>query len=409
MPRSNFLFLFLILFGLSAVGIANAQSSDTLKKLIEDKAKELETLNGQIQETQGKIEETRGQQKTLKKELGNLDYGISRLNLSIKSSEINIEKLGLEILSLQYNIESAENSMENHKNAIAQLLRAMQQKDDENLLLIFLKGQSLADSLFELEGINNINKNLSIEISRLGQLRDELQKVLGETNKKKNELELEKNNLTHRNVILQDQKKERQYLLAQTKNQERLYQQQLEELEKRQEEIGKEIAKIEEELRLTLDPSLIPTPRPGVLTKPTTGIITQGYGATSFAQRAYKSRFHNGIDFNAPIGTPIFAAESGKVVAVGDNGRVQFGKFVAIQHNNNLTTLYAHLSRQLVQEGAEVQRGDLIGYSGNTGYSTGPHLHFTVYITQSFLMKNFPACRCGLVPVGVTVDPMEYL
>ena len=88
--------------------------------------------------------------------------------------------------------------------------------------------------------------------------------------------------------------------------------------------------------------------------------------------------------------------------------KYQYGRYVLIKHDNNLSTLYAHLSRQVVARGATVKRGDLIGYSGNTGYSTGPHIHLTVYWAPSVQMKSVPPAA-GLVPVGVTIDPNDYL
>lgn len=109
------------------------------------------------------------------------------------------------------------------------------------------------------------------------------------------------------------------------------------------------------------------------------------------------------------------AAADGKVIAIGNNdkgtsrwARYQYGKYIVIEHENNLSTLYAHLSRIIVQKGEAVKRGDIIGYSGETGYSYGPHLHFTVYWTPSVQFKSIPPAA-GLVPVGVTINPMDYL
>ena len=93
---------------------------------------------------------------------------------------------------------------------------------------------------------------------------------------------------------------------------------------------------------------------------------------------------------------------------LGTRQKRQYGRYVLIKHDNNLSTLYAHLSRQVVARGATVKRGDLIGYSGNTGYSTGPHIHLTVYWAPSVQMKSVPPAA-GLVPVGVTIDPNDYL
>lgn len=95
------------------------------------------------------------------------------------------------------------------------------------------------------------------------------------------------------------------------------------------------------------------------------------------------------------------------MIAAGDNGRVQYGRYILVKHNNNLTTLYAHLSRFAVAKGAQVKRGEVIGYSGNTGYAFGPHLHFMVYQSATVQLKSIVGA--GLVPVGVTIDPRKYL
>jgi murein DD-endopeptidase MepM/ murein hydrolase activator NlpD len=90
-----------------------------------------------------------------------------------------------------------------------------------------------------------------------------------------------------------------------------------------------------------------------------------------------------------PEGTPIAAAAAGKVIYCGwESG---YGNLVVIDHGNNLATAYAHQSRIAVSCGQEVSRGEVIGYVGSTGHSTGPHLHFEVRIN------------------GSTVDPLGYL
>lgn len=92
----------------------------------------------------------------------------------------------------------------------------------------------------------------------------------------------------------------------------------------------------------------------------------------------YKIRkMHTGIDFTAPVGTPIYATGDGRVTAVGVDGG--YGRRVLINHGYSYTTLYGHMSRFAVKQGQHVKRGDLIGYVGNTGTSTGPHLHYEVH------------------------------
>lgn len=99
--------------------------------------------------------------------------------------------------------------------------------------------------------------------------------------------------------------------------------------------------------------------------------------------------FHTGTDMACPTGTPILASMSGKVSAAGIN-RV-YGNYVIIDHGNGYQTLYAHMSKIIATKGQWVSQGTRIGLVGSTGYSTGPHLHFTVY-------KN-----------GKLVDPMSVL
>ena len=108
-------------------------------------------------------------------------------------------------------------------------------------------------------------------------------------------------------------------------------------------------------------------PIPGVYT------VTQHYGMGSPA--------HNGIDIAGPYGTPIVAAESGNVIEANDYDEWgdSWGYYVLIWHNGTYTTRYAHLSSLAVGFGQEVSKGQVIGYEGSTGNSTGPHLHFEVY------------------------------
>ena len=88
-------------------------------------------------------------------------------------------------------------------------------------------------------------------------------------------------------------------------------------------------------------------------------------------------RNHTGVDFACPTGTPIGAAMSGKVVYVGWSNI--FGNYVIINHINGYQTLYAHMSKITCKNGQKVDQGTKVGLVGSTGYSTGPHLHFTVY------------------------------
>ncbi|RDS78532.1 M23 family peptidase [Alteriqipengyuania lutimaris] len=87
---------------------------------------------------------------------------------------------------------------------------------------------------------------------------------------------------------------------------------------------------------------------------------------------------HNGVDLAAPSGTPIYATADGVIERANYWG--SYGNYIQIGHGNAIETRYAHLSRIVVSDGAQVRKGDLIGYVGSTGRSTGPHLHYEVRI-----------------------------
>ncbi len=109
---------------------------------------------------------------------------------------------------------------------------------------------------------------------------------------------------------------------------------------------------------------------------PVRGIITSWF---SWRRDPFSGRnsFHTGLDIGVPMRTPIGASMEGTVEDVGYSPIM--GKFVMLRHSGGWKTLYAHMDSAIVQRGQYVQRGARIGYSGNTGYSTGPHVHFSVY------------------------------
>lgn len=118
--------------------------------------------------------------------------------------------------------------------------------------------------------------------------------------------------------------------------------------------------------------------RKGLMRTPVEGArLTSGFGMRFHPLLAY-SRMHQGVDFGAPHGAPILAAASGTVSFAGRHGG--HGNYVQLKHNKDLTTAYAHMSRFAVRPGQQVSQGQVIGYVGSTGMSTGPHLHYEVWL-----------------------------
>lgn len=114
----------------------------------------------------------------------------------------------------------------------------------------------------------------------------------------------------------------------------------------------------------------------GELARPTNGRITSGYGMRRHPILRYK-RMHSGLDFGGGYGAPIYAVTDGTVTYAGRKGG--FGNYVKLRHSGGLASGYAHMSRIAVRNGRRVRKGQIIGYIGSTGLSTGPHLHYELY------------------------------
>ena len=121
---------------------------------------------------------------------------------------------------------------------------------------------------------------------------------------------------------------------------------------------------------------------------PVKGYLTSAFGLRK-APIAGATRMHKGLDISNRVGTPIRAPADGKVTFSGYDGA--YGVCVTIDHGNGLMTRYAHLNKAAVKNGDEVLRGEVIGALGNTGRSTGPHLHYEVHVN------------------GIPVNPMRYI
>ncbi len=397
--------------------------NNELKTKINEKATILEAIEAQKAAIQQNLEEVEGSARTLSQEVKSIDTNIRQLDLTIQSNEVLIEKLGLELEFLGDEIPRIEDSIKNAKLTIKKLFVELQERERENLLVMFLRNQSLSESVGELQTLTALNNRLTIQIEEFRTLQEALANRINETSRTKSRAQVEITNLASRQVIAAEVKSEKERLLEATRSQEELYLRQLEQLKALQAEISKEIDAIETELRRTIDKNLLPLPRPGVLLWPVGGgRLTQEYGYTTFAARNYGSKFHNGADIGAPIGTEVYASEKGIVINVGNQDayrgcyRAGYGRFIVVKHENGLTTLYAHLSRQIVKVGDEVERGEVIGYVGRTGWATGPHLHFTVFATQTITPArgNLPegtvqSRSCGPMPVGGDMNPLQYL
>ena len=131
--------------------------------------------------------------------------------------------------------------------------------------------------------------------------------------------------------------------------------------------------------------------------------ITQKFGENPAAYADDGLKGHNGVDFGCPFGTELLAAANGVVVEVGDQGKAGYGKFFRIKTVGGLQLTYGHCSNVLVKNGQVVTVGQVVALSGNTGRSTGPHLHFGVRVyTATGDIANYSNGFKG------AVDPLPY-
>lgn len=403
--------VFLVLFFLkiypAQIYSAQASAEDILRQQIDDKQRLIQQLEKQIQDYEAGIKSTTGQEKTLKNQIASLNAKIKSLLLQINLTRTEISKANLEINRLDLQISQKNNDLARNKEYLSSIMLAISQSDQESNILKFFKYPQITAAVKDLFLVQKLQEAALNKIQEIGSIKKSLENSQEDLSQKKDGLDKQKATLEYQNQNLSDTKNSQNQLLAQTQNQEKKYQSLLQETKKQQEQIQQDIYSLENSLRQLINPGSVPGAKSGILAWPLSGYrISQKYGPTSitgFINDSYK--FHNGIDIAAPEGTPVKAADDGVVVGVGKSDYA-YGKWVAIKHYNGLTTLYGHFSYIGVNTGQTVKRGDIIGRVGETGFATGPHLHFTVYATNTFsiISKWF-----GLLPMGGSLNPLDYL
>jgi len=396
----------------------SAQTSAELKIQIEEEINALEQkkqqLEQQAQQLKGSISQTQEQANTLKNQIANLKNQIASLQTQISLTGKKIDKTKIEISGVQNDIFNTQEKIIKQKNTIGQLLLFMDRMDKDSLLSILLKNNDLSDYFRQTQSAITINTNLVNLVDDLEDTQNQLNQNKNSLEGKKNDLESLKQQQSAQKSSLGQVTTDKNKLLTRTKSQEAEYQKLLAETEELQRQANLEIFQLEDKLRLAIDPNSLPLARPGILGRPVEGRQSQPYGCieTAFARRNYpscnnkKGGFHNGLDLAASYGTPIHAAEDGRVVAIGSAPNA-YGVWAAIEHQNGLVTAYTHMSVRSVKVGQEVKRGDIVGNMGSTGLSTGSHIHFMVYAPKTFTTKQ--SAISGVLPIGATLNPLDYL
>lgn len=415
-------FLLLLSAALAALFVhtASAITPQELQTQIADRNEKVEALEKEIAQYQAQLTATAKERQTLQGAVTSLDLSLKKLSAQIKLTETKIANATARIQELGGSISDKEARIRNAREGIGEALRTMNEQEEVPLVQQVLSGAQLSDAIDVLTSESRFQASLDQKITDLTDLKRNLVEAKGETERYRKEFQSLRAKLSDEKRGLDVARTEKQKLLTATKNKEANYQKIISDKIAAQTALEQELNDFESQLRLLTDPSSVPPPRKGAIAYPLDDIyVTQYFGNTAFATAnpsIYSGKGHNGMDFRASVGTRVKAARGGIVKGTGDTDLVcpyaSYGKWVLIEHDNGLSTLYAHLSYIQAQTGQRVSAGQVVGFSGSTGYSTGPHLHFTVYATPGVKITAFPSrsvsCK-GKVYTMPVADQRAYL
>ncbi|HEY4487834.1 MAG TPA: peptidoglycan DD-metalloendopeptidase family protein, partial [Candidatus Paceibacterota bacterium] len=362
--------------------------------------------------------------KTLQNALDQLNLSIKKMTAQINQTQNRIDATKLEIRKLSGNIETAQNLIDVNSVGLAESIRTLSSAEERSLTVLLLSEGSV-DVWNDIAASQTVQTAIRDHIKNLAAAKTQYTNAKTATEEKQEQLVKEQQTLKTQQGSLNAQKSAQSDLLSKTKSQEATYQTIIGQKRAQQAQFEQALTNLKAQYQQAINPSQITPVGKGVLRWPVDNVrVTQYFGNTPFASSgAYGGKGHNGIDLAASIGTPLKAALAGVVLATGNTdataGCYSFGKWVFIKHANGLGTMYAHLSQIGVSSGQQVATGQLIGYSGETGYATGPHLHFGVYVASATQIINLGAATqkvtpCSnvtmpVVPVTGYLNPLNYL
>ena len=403
------------------VSLLFAESALELQTKIGAKNQEIIELEKEIAALEKQIADTGKQANTLQNTLKTLELTRKKLASDLAVTQKKIDSVSLSISALGGDIVDKEERITIGKDAAIKSIRELYDSEQSSLLEALLLNEDLSVFWNKQVQHEELQGALAKRIESLRAVRAELVETKKITEAKKWELENLKSQLSNQKKLVEANKADTDKLLRATKSKESEYKKLVAAKAATRAAFELELRGYESELRLIIDPLSIPRTGSGVLSWPiSNAFVTQEFGDTDFARSgAYNGNGHNGIDLRASPGTPVKAALSGTIEATGDTDTVcpgaSYGKWILIRHANGLSTLYAHLSLVSVAKGQNVATQEIIGYSGITGYATGPHLHFTVYATQGVQIVSKKSRVCSgtytlpIADLKAYLNPLLYL
>ncbi|MEX0917019.1 MAG: peptidoglycan DD-metalloendopeptidase family protein [Candidatus Paceibacterota bacterium] len=421
--KQLFLSIGLFLFFTSPVF---AQSVDELRLKIEEQTKKIQKLEKEIGQYQNEIEGVQKEADTLQGAIKELDITSRQLQTDISATQSKITRANLNIEALEIEIRDKERKMKQHMEAMANSIRRLYELEAESFIETLIATSDLSEFWQEVAELERFQSTIQGDLEALREARKALASTVEKHEGEKQNLVSFRAQLADKRTIVEGTKTQKDDLLDETKNEEARYKELLAEKLRQKVEFESQLNSFEADLQIAIDPDSFPNAGNTVFAWPLDNIrITQSFGGTEFAAQnphVYGRPFHNGTDFGALVGTPLKAVLSGTIRATGNtdaiSGCYSYGKWILLDHPNGLSTLYAHLSLIRSVPGQKVKTREIIGYTGNTGYSTGPHLHLTTYVSKAVEVVRFgnvkKVTNCGAADIPVAphngyLDPLSYL
>ena len=388
-----------LLLGL-LVSVASAATSSEIEEQIKELEKQMAEQEKKNQEIEDKLAENDLQVKSMADRKSGIDQQIALLYEQIITINQIISAYNLMIADKQDELDSSLAKLELMQEAYKDRIRAMEEQGDISYWSVIFQANSFSDLLDRLNMIAEIARSDRERMEQIRKLAQQVEETKAELDAQKAELELSKQELQETQAELEIKSVEAEGLLYALVKASEEYADLLDEGEKLASDYMDQLdqaekdwkdAKYREWLATSVPPTT--TSPAGLKTNTVNGIVwytpLKSYTITSkFGLRSDpftgKLTGHDGLDMAAPKNTPIYATRAGVVSFAGyqEGGA---GYYVWINHGDGFKSIYMHMTRYVVEEGQTVEAGELIGYVGSTGRSTGNHLHFGIKYNSTYV------------------------
>ena len=395
-------------------------ASDLANKIVDQNAA-IRNLEKEIAGYQQQLTLLGQNKNTLANTIQTLNLESKKLNADIQVTEGKITAENLTLASLGTSIKKTGDNIDDLKIALAKSLHEMQIDDKNSVTEFMLVNKSFASLWHYNEARSAFRDGIRERTGQLSTTKSALMTHQTEVQKAKNVLLGLEAQLQDQKAINKKTQSQKNALLKLTKNQEANYQKVVTQTQALKSQMESDLRDYESKLKYVLNPSSLPTSGSTPFVWPLDKVIvTQLFGKTNASARLYVSGSHNGIDFGSAVGTPVKAMAIGTVIGSGNTDTVcagaSYGNWVFIKYDNGLSSVYGHLSLVKAGSGTRVLPGDVVAYSGATGYATGPHLHVSVFPNDGVAIHSFPSKACPgktiTIPTAAAnayLDPMLYL